>query len=287
MSATRRALGDEIEPLKGRRAYLILRDRIMSGELAPGTRLPGEPSLAAEHGVARVTIRRALGRLTQDGLVRRRPGSGTFVREAAMTKPVVADFANLFQHHVEMGTRTGVRLLSFAYGVPPAGVAEAMGLAPGERTQRSVRVRLIDEEPFSYLTTHVPERVGLTYSEADLAHMALLGLLERSGVAIERASQSITAALAGPDVADALGVEIGTPLLSLTRAVFDAQDSCVEHLHALYRPDRYVFNSELVRTGSVGERHWTSAVPKAANSDSAEAGDVHRTRRINEGRPKR
>lgn len=274
---------DEIEPLKGRRLYLVLRDRIMSGELAAGERLPGEPSLAAEHGVARVTIRRALDRLAKDGLIRRKPGSGTFVREVAMAKPVVADFANVFQHLVEMGSRTGVRLLFFTYGVPSSSVAEAMRLAPGERTQRSIRVRFIDEAPFSYLTTHVPERVGLTYSEADLARMPLLGLLERSGIVVERASQSITAALAGPEVADALAIEVGTPLLSLTRAVFDAQDLCVEHLHALYRPDRYVFNSELVRAGRVGQRRWTAAMPKPANSDRAEGGSRKQIR-INEGR---
>ena len=265
-------MADEIEPLKGRRVYLVLRDRIMSGELAAGDRLPGEPSLAAEHGVSRVTLRRALDRLADEGLICRKPGSGTFVRGPGIAKPIVSDLSNVFSHLIEMGSRTGVRLLSFAYGVPPAAVAEAMRLDEGERTQRSIRVRLIDDEPFSYLTTHVPERVGLTYSEADLAHMPLLGLLERSGVVVDRASQSITAALAGPDVAAAIGVEVGAALISLTRVVFDTAGLCVEHLHALYRPDRYAFESELVRTGRAGARHWATAELKPANTDEAGTG---------------
>ncbi|WP_342352962.1 GntR family transcriptional regulator, partial [Methylobacterium frigidaeris] len=49
-----------IEPHKARRLYLLLRDQITSGRLPPGARLPGEPALAAEHGLARVTVRRAL-----------------------------------------------------------------------------------------------------------------------------------------------------------------------------------------------------------------------------------
>lgn len=254
-----------VEPLKARRAYLLLRERIVSGELAPGARLPGEPTLATEHGVSRMTIRRALDTLAGEGLIDRRPGSGTFVRAVAAVPPITADLSNVLSHLVQMGRQTGVRLLSFAYGVPPEPVAEALRLRLGERTQRSVRVRLIDGAPFSYLTTHVPERIGLTYSEADLAATPLLTLLERSGTVVAQASQTIGATLAGPEVAEALGVEIGAPLLSMTRVVSDRSGSGVEHLHALYRPDRYSFQMDLVRTGAAGERRW-NPLPKRPES---------------------
>ncbi|HZH51825.1 MAG TPA: GntR family transcriptional regulator [Microvirga sp.] len=256
---------DSVEPLKARRIYLLLRERILSGELEPGSRLPGELSIAAEYGISRVTVRRALDQLAGEGLIDRRPGSGTFVREGSSVRPIVADLSNVLSHLVEMGRRTGVRLLSFAYVNPPESVAVALGLNPGERTQRSIRVRLIDGAPFSYLITHVPERIGVTYSEADLASMPLLALLERSGVVVEEASQSIGATLAGPDVAEALGLEIGSPLLSLTRVVLDPSGQGVEHLHALYRPDRYSFHMDLVRTGAAGARRW-NPVSKPSNT---------------------
>jgi GntR family transcriptional regulator len=258
-------LDGSVEPLKARRAYLLLRERIVSGELAPGARLPGEPALAAEHGVSRMTIRRALDTLAGEGLIDRRPGSGTFVRAVAAVAPITADLSNVLTHLVQMGRQTGVRLLSFAYGVPPDPVAGALRLGPGERTQRSVRVRLIDGAPFSYLTTHVPERIGLTYSEADLAATPLLTLLERSGTVVAQASQTIGATLAGPEVAEALGVEIGAPLLSMTRVVSDRSGGGVEHLHALYRPDRYSFQMDLVRTGAAGDRRW-NPLPKRPES---------------------
>src|SRR5690606_28996053 len=97
--------------------------------------------------------------LAHDGLIDRRVGSGTFVRGPDAQRPIVADFSNMMTHLAEMGRRTGVRLLAFSYNTPPETVAQALGLEPGERTQRSVRVRLIDGKPFSYLTTHVPERI--------------------------------------------------------------------------------------------------------------------------------
>lgn len=245
-----------VEPHKARRLYLLLRDRLVAGEWPAGTRIPGEFALAAEHAVARVTVRRALDLLVGEGLIERRPGAGTFVRADGLAQPIVADLSNVLGHLAEMGRRTDVRLLAFAYVTPPAAVAEGLGLSVGERTQRSVRVRLIDGQAFSHLTAHVPERVGATYSDADLATQPLLSLLERSGVVVARATQRIGAALAGPEIAEALGLEIGSPLLSVTRVVYDAEGRGVEHLHALYRPDRYSFQMDMVRIESRGGRRW-------------------------------
>jgi GntR family transcriptional regulator len=245
------------DSFKTRRIYLLLKERIAAGDLGPGARLPGEPTLAAEQGVSRVTVRRALDRLADEGLVQRRVGAGTFVIDGMLNPVVEADLADVFAHLKAMGQQTGVRLLSFAYCVPPPAVALALGLDPAERTQRSVRVRLIEKEPFSYLTTYVPERIGATYAEADLATMPLLGLLERSGIVADRASQAISATLAGPDVADALHLDVGAPLLSLTRVVHDADGAGVEYLHALYRPDRFAFHLDLSRTGTLDRRRWS------------------------------
>ncbi|WP_338664760.1 GntR family transcriptional regulator [Pararoseomonas sp. SCSIO 73927] len=250
-------LNAAVEPFKARRIYLVLRDRIAGGSLPVGARLPGEPDLAAEHGVARVTIRRALDQLAQDGLVERRPGVGTFVRGGAALPPTVVDFSDVFSHLKEMGRRTEVRLLSFGYVLPPPGVAESLELPPGEAAQCAVRVRRMAEGPFSHLTTHVPGRIGRTYSEADLANQPLLALLERSGLRIGRARQSIGAALAGPETAQWLEVEIGAPLIALTRLVQDEDGRPVEHLRALYRPDRFSFEMQLQRTGADGERRWS------------------------------
>jgi GntR family transcriptional regulator len=269
-----------VEPFKARRIYLLLRDHILSGALAPGGRLPGEPDLAAAHGVSRVTIRRALEQLAAEALVERRSGVGTFVRGQGVLPPMVVDFADVFSHLKEMGRRTEARLLTFGYVMPPPAITAALSLGPGERAQRAVRVRRVNGLPFSYLTTHVPEWLGHTYSEADLAAVPLLALLERSGVVVARASQSTGACLAGPDVAAALETEIGAPLLSLTRLVQDDSGRPVEHLHALYRPDRFTFQMELQRTGAQDARRWSplpamaanaGAEPVAANSSSAAA----------------
>jgi GntR family transcriptional regulator len=58
-------------------------------------------------------------------------------------------------------------------------------------------------------------------------------------------------------------VRIGTPLIELTRIVYDQSGQGVEHLHALYRPDRYAFEIDLIRSGK-RDRAW-SPVPRRAN----------------------
>lgn len=244
---------------KARRVYLLLRDDITSGLCAPGSMLPGEQRLTERYEVSRVTIRRALEALEADGLVARRAGSGTKVLGNAALGAMAADVTSLIPQIVEMG-RHSARLLSFSYGAAPEPVAAAMQVAPGTRMQTAVRVRMADGQPFSHLTTHVPEDIATNYSEADLANTPLYQLLERSGVRVDTAHQTVSATLAAPDVAEALGISTGSALLWLRRVVRDADGRGVEYLSALYRPDRFQLEMDLTRVGEGTGRHWEPVV---------------------------
>ena len=246
---------------KARRVYLLLKDDIARGVLEDGASLPGEHKLADLYDVSRVTIRRALQALARDGLIEKRTGSGSRVRTSRANRQTIkADIATLVPHLAEMGEKTEARLLEFAYQPASLAVAQALGLAEGARVQRAVRVRLLDGQAFSYLVTHVPEDVALSYSEADLATRPLYSLLELGGVRIDSAQQSVSATLAAPDVAAALDVPAGSALLSLERIVRDEQGRGVEHLAASYRPDRYQLSMSLERVGENENRHWEPIV---------------------------
>ena len=252
-------MADRLQEAKARQVYLVLRDRIVSGALGFGARLANENDLALAHGVSRVTVRRALSELQSEHLIERRRSAGTHVVYRAQTARMNADISGVLANLADMGRRTKVQLLSFAY-VPANGpAAEALGVKYHELLQRSVRVRSVDGLHFSYLLAHVPERIGVTFSARELADRPLLELLERSGVKVERATQRISACLAAPDVARALGVKTGSPLIELVRTVFDRDGGGVEHLHAFYRPDRYSFEFDLVRSGGARKRSWCAS----------------------------
>lgn len=246
---------------KARRIYLLLRDEIVGGALPPGQALPGELRLAEMHSVSRVTIRRALDALVDDGLVERRAGSGTVVRQPSNTPvQLKADFATLVPQLQRMADATTARLLSFAYVTPPGPIAEALNLSTNARVQRAVRLRLVKDRPFSHLTTFVPESIAQSYSEADLASTPLFRLLERRGVKVAHARQTVSAVLATPETADLLETTVGAALISLSRVVYEVNGQGVEYLSALYRPDRFQLEMTLNRVGEVDDRHWEPVV---------------------------
>jgi len=262
------SLRDWLGEAKAKQVYLILRDRILSGALGFGAKLPTENDLADRYAVSRVTVRRALGELARERLIERRRSAGTRVIYRRAPAPVTADISGVLANIADMGRRTAVKLLSFDYVPATGAVAEALGVGPNELLQRSIRVRAVDRVPFSYLTTHVPESIALTFTKQELASRPLLELLERAGVKVEHARQRISAGLATPDVAEALEVRAGSPLLELVRVVYDRSGRAVEHLHALYRPDRYAFEMDLVRSGTTDINAWS---PVDRNSVRANA----------------
>lgn len=246
---------------KYHRVYLLLKDAIERGLLAPGARLPGELALAQTHQVSRITVRRALAELAQEGLVSRRPGVGTVVRERLPeASRITADVSNLLPNFVRMSEESSIELLEFAYRPASAAIAKRMNLSVGERVQYSVRVRSMQGLAFSYLMTHVPANIAKNYDEQALATTSLFMLLERSGVKVDHATQTISATLATEEVARALDVPVGAPLIALQRVVYDKEGRGVEHLDALYRPDRYQIHVDLGRAGASDSRYWQ---PKA------------------------
>ena len=258
-------LRDWLGEAKAKQVYLVLRDRILSGAAAFGAKLPTENELAAVHGVSRVTVRRALGELGRERLIERRRSAGTRVIYRPAPAPMKADISGMLAGLVDMGRRTAVKLLSFDYVPAEGAAAQALGVPAGQTLLRSVRVRSVDSQPFSYLTAFVPEHVSLTFTRQELASRPLLDLIERAGVKVEHARQRISAGLATPDVAAALGVRTGAPLIELTRVVYDQSGHGVEHLHALYRPDRYAFEIDLIRSGK-RDKAWS---PVARRADRA------------------
>ncbi len=253
---------DWLGEAKAKQVYLILRDRILSGALGFGAKLPTENELAEYYAVSRVTVRRALGELERERFIERRRSAGTRVIYRAAPAPVVADISGVLANIADMGRRTAVKLLSFDYVPATGAVAEALGVDTDALLQRSIRVRSVDRVPFSYLTTHVPESVAVTFTKQELASRPLLELLERAGVKVENARQRISAGLATPDVAQALDIRAGSPLIELVRVVFDQSGRAVEHLHALYRPDRYAFEMDLVRSGTADTKAWSPVMSK-------------------------
>lgn len=238
--------------------YLILRQKILGGDYGYDDRIPSELDLVDEYSVSRITARRALDELAKEGLVKRERGKGTRVQFRLPTQPLESSVEGLLENLLAMGLDSSVNLIDFEYVAANDEVAKALDCPHGTIVQRAVRVRSFETGPFSHLVTYVPQNIGRNYDANDLASRPLLQLLERSGVVVDGARQTISAALADADVAALLETEVGAALLEIRRIVVDGEGRPVEYIRGLYRPDRYQYNMVLSRIQGEDINTWSS-----------------------------
>jgi GntR family transcriptional regulator len=122
--------------------------------------------------------------------------------------------------------------------------------------QKAERVRSTREGPVSHITTWVPETISHGFGRRELTQKPILVLLEEAGVKVGRAEQSISARLADAEMARHLDVPVGSALLAVRRLIYDVQEKPVQWLLGLYRPDRYEYQMQLSRVGSIDAQIW-------------------------------
>ncbi len=237
-------------------AYLVLRDRIVGGDYPFNTVLPSEAKLCEEFDVSRITIRRALNELAEEGYVTRQQGRGTTVCYEMHARAPKANFDGLIENLLIVGKRTEIELLAFEMRKAEAIVASALELREGDPVQYVVRRRRLSGAPFSHVVSYVPGDIAKGIGRKDLSAKPLLAILEARGVHMTSARQTVTAVAASPDLASALEVEVGVPLTRVTRIVHDQNKRAVEYIVAHYRPDKYVFEINLRRAEDFHEKKW-------------------------------
>jgi GntR family transcriptional regulator len=211
-----------------------LRARI--GQLEPGSPLPSEPALAAEFGVARMTVRAAVNRLETDGLVERVPGRGTFTRREPVPRPA----GTLMSFHDQVrgwGAVPSSRVLAAGLRTATAAERTALQLLPEAQVVAIVRVRLSDTTPIA--VEHARFGPGLAgVLDADLERGSLHAALRERGHEPTLGSATITAQAADAD-ADALAVPATEPLLVETRLIVDQNAVPLEFTESRYVGARY------------------------------------------------
>lgn len=217
-----------------------LRQALADGTLGPGARIPGERTLARDLGVSRVTLRRAIEALEEDGVLRRHQGSRTEV--VARLQKAVSRLAGFSEDMIARGRRPGATWLARSLDDATPAEAEALGLSPGARVARLDRVRLADGEPVAIERAVIPAAI---LPSPDLVGESLYEALGARGARPVRGTQRLRAVPARPREARLLGCEPGTPLVSVERRCFDAAGACVELTETRYLGAAYEFVTDL------------------------------------------
>jgi GntR family transcriptional regulator len=210
-----------------------LRGRVESGELGAGRLLPSESELSGAYGVSRVTVRKALDLLRDEGLIDARQGFGWFVS----TDPVrqaLGRLGTIEEQLEQLGVGSERRVVGFRFVAAPARVRQVLG---ADAVLEVRRVNLADGQPFARVTVWCPEELGARLSRADVEKAPFYELI---GVAIGGATQTIGAAAANAADAELLAVPVGSPVLrceGVTRDVDDTPVLVSEHIFPAHRTE--------------------------------------------------
>ena len=225
--------------------FLQLREEITSGERAFGSRMPTEQELADGYGVSRITARRALDELAQTGLVARKRRVGTHVIFKSPIQPIEGSIEQALESLIAFGRDTQVKILEIETVPARPPLTEALEIEPGAEVVRVARVRWLDNQPLSHVISFIPADLGVKLTRGSLRKTPMLSLMEKAGVRIGAATQTISASLADATLANVLAVDIGSPILRVSRTVMDVDKRPVQHVLAQFRPDRYQIRLDL------------------------------------------
>ena len=218
-----------------------LRQRVESGELAAGALLPSESELSGAYDVSRVTVRKALDVLRDEGLVDSRQGFGWFVA-ADPVRQTLGRLGTIEAQLGELGVGSARRVVGFGFVAAPPRVRQVLGV---DSVLEVRRVNQADSQPFARVTVWCREDVGAGLSRAEVEATPFYELV---GVAIGSATQTIGAAAAGPEDAALLAVPVGSPVLRcerITRALDGNPVLVSEHVFPGHRTEFVVELSQV------------------------------------------
>lgn len=203
-----------------------LRARVEAGEYGAGRLLPSEAELSTGFDASRVTVRRALEVLRDEGLVDSRQGFGWFVA-ADPVRQSLGRLGTIESQLAAEGVTSARKVLDFRFIKAPPRVRSVLDV---DTVLRVRRINLADGEPFALVTVWCPEQYGAEVSRADIERRPFYELLD---VPFGGAVQTIGAAAASKSDAELLGVLEGSPILRcerITKTIDDVPILFSEHV---------------------------------------------------------
>lgn len=213
----------------------VMRQRIQSGQWAPGQRISTLEELEREFQVARVTVRQAIGVLEEDGLLHAQQGRGTYVSDLTPSRHwfklettwdrLIESIRDNVPQHISLEENVG----------PPPLQANDGRAADGYVLLRSVQYR--DNEPYSLVNLHLARTVFDLNPKLFLRAPALSTIAGLKQVKVAYAHQTLVIGSADPETADRMTLAIGAPTAECHCVVIDDTGTAIYVADIIYRSD--------------------------------------------------
>lgn len=225
----------------------LLRGQILDGSYPPLSKMQSESELGNLYRVSRITVRQALNDLQNEGLIFKIHGKGTFVAKAKAFQNV-STLQGLGESLSRQGYEVINRVQSFKTVSATANVAQRLGIKEGARISEIKRVRLVNREPVSLEVTYLPLSIGEKLEKADLVTRDIFLILENDcQINLAHAELAIDAILAASELANALHIEEGSPIMRIERLTHTSDGQPIDFEYLYYRGDAFQYHLRIDR----------------------------------------
>lgn len=234
--------------------YFTVKNSILkmldSGELEANAPLPSERELMLSHDVSRITIRKAIEELEQEGYVYKIQGKGTFVKGDQKRQNLIS--ITSCTEDVKRQGMTATRKVLFNCIIDADRKRQSrLQLIEGDKVFNMARIYYADGEPINHTTVYLPYKLFPGIEAYDFSQCSLYGVLEEDyGVKITRAERTLEAVLAYEDICRYLNVNAGVPLIlfnCVTYGEIKGREYPIENFKCYYHSDRFKFYIDQVR----------------------------------------
>ncbi|AYM78911.1 MULTISPECIES: GntR family transcriptional regulator [Janthinobacterium] len=219
-----------------------LSDDVRNGRYQVDQALPSERTLSELLDVSRVTARKAIDQLVEQGLVVRRRGSGNYI--APRIEQPLSNLSSFSEQLQQRGYRPGSRWLKREVVIASSDEQLSLGLAQNTKVARLERLRLADDVVMAYEVSVLPFSVVPDPAAMGDSLYEYLSSIKKAPV---RALQHIRAMNATDVLAKQLGIPDGQAVLFITRIAYLETGEAVELTHSYCRSDHYDFVAEMRR----------------------------------------
>lgn len=221
-----------------------LQRMIAEGELKQGDKLPTEQWLHAHYHVSRVTVRRAIQHLLDEGILKRSRGKSPTVELPHMNRQT-SHLSGLSADLCKMGYHPTSLVLCCEEMQASSEVSTGLGLQPGEAVFHLTRLRLADNVPLAIHDSFYPVSRCGAFLSAPFQAPSVYGLLEENGLRPTHARQTVSACNAGGREAQLLSLPLHSALLHIIRISSTPDGLPIEYSEMFYNPRHYSLNMEL------------------------------------------
>ena len=215
-----------------------------------GELIPSERDLMENFDVSRITIRKALDELEQEGYLYKIQGKGTYVK-GEQNRQNLFSLTSCTQDVIRLGMTPRRKLISSDIIAADKKRQNRLNLKDGDRVLRLVRVYYANDDPINYTITYLPYKYIEGIEKFDFSVLSLYDVLENHyQIKMTRAVRTVEAVIPHDEICDLLSVDNEVPLLLFqctTYGLVNEKELPIETFKCYYRSDKFSFYINQVR----------------------------------------